>query len=227
MPKTFVLSVGGSLISSKEGINLRFLKEFHQFILKQVKLGHKFYLIVGGGITARTYIKAALATTTVSSYDRDLVGIKATRLNAELLKVIFGKYAYSEIITDPTKAVKTNKSIIFAGGFKPGWSTDYVAVLAAINNKIETVINLSNIDYVYDHDPRKFPNAKILKTVSWLDFRKIVGNKWHPRSNVPFDPIASRAAATHKMKVVILNGKKLKNLEKCLANKKFIGTIVN
>lgn len=227
MSKTFVLSVGGSLIVTAEGINLRFLKQFRTFILRYVKRGYKFYLVIGGGSTARTYIKAALAATSVNNYDRDLVGIRATRLNAELLKVVFGRDAYSEVITDPIKTLKTKKSIILAGGYRPGWSTDYVAILMAVSHQVKTVINLSNIDYVYDHDPRQFPDAKKLTTASWPEFCKIVGNKWRPGLNVPFDPIASRAAAGHKMKVVILNGENLKNLEKCLTGQKFIGTTIN
>ncbi len=226
MSKVLVLSVGGSLIVTKEGINLRFLKKFRQFILEQVKLGYKFYLVVGGGITARQYITAALATVAVNNHDRDLVGIRATRLNAELLKVIFGSQAYQTIVTNPHKLLKTNKAIILAGGFKPGWSTDYVAVLIAIQNKVQTVINLSNIDYVYDCDPRKFSTAKKLKSISWLDFRRLVGTKWQPGLNVPFDPIASTTAAHHQLEVIVLNGEKLENLRHCLYQEKFKGTII-
>ena len=227
MSKTFVLSVGGSLIVTKEGINLHFLKNLHQFILRQVKQGYKFYLVIGGGATARTYIRAALAAAPVSPADRDWVGIRATRLNAQLLQIIFGAAAYREVVTNPTKPVKTTKSIVLAAGYRPGCSTDYVAVLLAQHNKVDTVINLSNIDYAYDQDPRKFPDAKKLEKVTWADFRKIVGNRWRPGLNVPFDPVASQAAAKHKMKVVILNGENLQNLENCLQERKFVGTTIS
>ena len=226
MPKTYVLSVGGSLLVTKDGVNIAFLKRFRTFILSQIKKGHRFYLVVGGGYTARVYIKSALATGHISHFDRDLVGIRATRLNAELLKIILGSHAYPEIITDPTKPLRTKKDIVLAGGYKPGWSTDYVSVLLAENHRIDTVINLTNIDYAYDHDPRKFPRAKKLEKVSWPEFRKIVGNKWQPGLNVPFDPVASREAARHKMKVVILNGEKLANLGACLEGRKFKGTVI-
>jgi len=227
MSKTYVLSVGGSLLVTKEGVDTGFLKKFRSFILKQTKKGNRFYLVVGGGYTARIYIRSALATGKISHFDRDLVGIRATRLNAELLKVVIGSQAYPEIITDPTKPLRTKKSIVLAGGYKPGWSTDYVSVLLAENNRIDTVINLTNIDYAYDRDPRKFPGAKKLERVSWPEFRRIVGNEWRPGLNVPFDPVASREAAKHKMKVIILNGEKLANLNNCLMNKKFRGTIIN
>lgn len=226
MSKTFVLSVGGSLLVTKEGIDLGFIKKFRAFIFRQVKRGYRFYLVVGGGTTARIYIHAALAAAPVSVYDRDWVGIRATRLNAQLLKVIFGPVAYPEIVINPTKPVKTKKPVVFAAGYRPGFSTDYDAVLLAKHNRISTVINLSNIDYVYDRDPRRFPEARRLKQISWPAFRKIVGNRWQPGLNVPFDPVASRTAAREGMKVVILNGGNLNNLEKCLTDRPFIGTTV-
>lgn len=226
MGKSFILSVGGSLMVTADGIETEFLKEFRAFIIRQVKKGHKFYLVVGGGVTARTYIKAALNIAKISNADRDWVGISATRLNAQLLRASFGALAYPEIITDPTKKIITKKSLVIASGYKPGWSTDYDAVLIAKNNNIKTVINLSNIDYAYDKDPRKFKDAKKLEAVSWPAFRKIVGNRWIPGLNAPFDPIASREAAKENMKVIILNGKNLENLGKCLGGNKFLGTMV-
>lgn len=227
MNKSFVLSVGGSLIATAAGIDTQFLKEFRAFILKQVKKGYKFYLVVGGGVTARSYIRAASDIAPISHANRDWVGISATRLNAQLLRASFGQAAHPEIIIDPTKKIFSRQPIVIAAGYKPGWSTDYDAVLLAQHNNIKTVVNLSNIDYAYDKDPHRFRDAKKLETVSWSDFRKIVGNRWKPGLNAPFDPIASRETAKSGMKVIILNGRNLKNLEKCLRGEKFQGTIIS
>jgi uridylate kinase len=226
MSKTYVFSVGGSLIVTEEGVNTRFLKKFRAFIASQIKLGHKFYLIIGGGFTARDYVHAALETGKVNHANRDSIGIEATHLNAQLLKVIFGDLAHHEVITNPTKLIKSKKPLVFAAGYKPGWSTDYDAILIAKNNKIDTVINLSNIDHAYDKDPRHFKDAKKLINVGWSEFRKVVGNRWHPGANLPFDPIASREAAKNKMRVIILNGQNLKNLADCLDGRKFQGTTI-
>ena len=191
-----------------------------------MKLGHKFYLVTGGGTTARSYIKAAQAITSVNPADRDWVGIGATWLNAQLLRSAFGSMAHAEVITNPTEKIKTKKAIVIASGYKPGWSTDCDTVLLARHNQIKTVINLSNIDYAYDKDPRTSKDAQRLDMVSWPAFRKIVGNHWEPGLNAPFDPIASREAAKDGMKVFILNGRNLDNLKKCLSGKKFTGTII-
>jgi uridylate kinase len=232
MKKSLVISVGGSLIVPAEGININWLKEFRAFILRETKNYSKIYLICGGGSIARNYIKAAKDIYPVNhesknwEQTRDWLGISATKLNAQLVKTIFGSLAYSEIIIDPTKIIRANKKIIIAAGYKPGWSTDYNAVLIAKNHQAELVINLSNIDYVYEKDPREFPEAKRIENISWSNFQKIVGTKWRPGLNAPFDPIASKEAKLSKLKVVILNGKNINNLEDYLNDKKFKGTMI-
>lgn len=227
MAKTFILSLGGSLVVTPEGIDAAFLKGFRDFIKRQLARGHRFYLVVGGGVTARTYIKAALGLARVSATERDWVGISATRLNAQLVRVIFGSLAYSELVTDPTRKIRCRQGVIVAGGYKPGWSTDYVSVLLAKHSGAKTLINLSNIDYAYDKDPRKFPGARKITKASWPEFQKLVGHVWKPGLNVPFDPVASREAAKSRIEVVILNGKNLKNLGDYLAGKDFKGTTIS
>ena len=225
--KTFVISLGGSLIVTDNGINWRFLKKFRELILKQVKNNKKFFLVAGGGTTARDYIAAADKIIKVTNDDRDWLGIHSTRLNAHLLRTIFRNQAHREIIKNPTIHMPAREKIVVAGGWKPGWSTDYVATMIAQEYKITTVINLSNIDYVYDKDPRQHKNAKKIKEIKWPEFQKIVGSKWSPGLNAPFDPIATKKAAQLGLKVIIMNGKKLKNLENCLEEKNFIGTVIN
>lgn len=227
MSKIFVLSVGGSLIVPPAGVDTNFLREFKSFIIGYIKKGYRFYLVIGGGTTARQYIKAAQTVSKVDNEARDWLGISATRLNAQLLKTIFGKLVYPEIISNPLKTVKTDKKIILAAGYEPGCSTDYDAVLLGKKNHAGVIINLSNIDYAYDKDPKKFPDAKKLVTVSWSEFRRIVGSRWQPGLNAPFDPVASKEAAKQGMKVIILNGRKLGNLGKCLLGKDFEGTTIS
>ena len=227
MTSSLVISVGGSIIVPAGGIDTAYVKKFRSFILSQVKTGKKFYLVVGGGTTAREYLKAAATITNFDQAAGDWLGISATRLNAQFIKTIFGRLAHSELIIDPTKKITTTKPIVIAAGYKPGWSTDYCATLMAQANQAKTIINLSNIDYAYDRDPRKYPEAKKLEKVTWPEFRKVVGNVWRPGLNVPFDPIASRLAAKLKMKVIIANGRNLDNLRACLNGKKFKGTVIN
>jgi len=222
--KTIVLSVGGSLVAPKEGIDERFLKKFRSLILTEVKKGNRFLIAVGGGRTARDYIKAAGAVARVADEDKDWLGIHATRLNAHLLRTVFREVAYPKIIKNPKEKISSKNEIFIAAGWKPGWSTDYVAVMLARENGIKTLANLSNIDGVYDRDPKKFAGAKLIEKIGWKDFRKIVGNRWSPGLSAPFDPVAAREAQKAGMKVIVLNGKDFKNLKNCLDGKKFKGT---
>ena len=93
--------------------------------------------------------------TPLSQADLDWIGIHATRLNAQLLRNIFVGHAHPHIIKNPTIDIDADEPVIIAAGWKPGCSTDYDAVLVAKNQGAMRLVNLSNIDYVYDSDPKK------------------------------------------------------------------------
>jgi len=224
--QTYIVSLGGSLIVPQKGIDWQFLKKFRTLILRQIKKNKKFYIVTGGGKTCRDYNDAASKVVKVPNEDLDWLGIHSSRLNAHLLRTIFRDVAYKEVIKNPTIHFPENKKIVIGGGWKPGWSTDYVAAMIAQEYDIKTVINLSNIDFAYTSDPKLDKNAVIIKNIDWKSFRRIVGSKWVPGMNKPFDPIASKKAQQLGLRVVIANGKKLKNLEKCLNGEKFAGTII-
>jgi uridylate kinase len=221
----FVISLGGSIIVPDE-IDISFINAFKQLIEEESGKGNTFIIVTGGGKTARRYQKAALQISSASDEERDWLGIGATRINAQLMKAAFSERAYPKVVENPTLKIKTGKKIIIASGWKPGFSSDMDAVLLAKNLKADTVINLSNTDYVYDKDP-KLPGAKPLEKISWKEFKEIVGKKWKPGMNAPFDPIASRLAEKLRLKVVVMNGKKLECLKNFLDGKPFTGSVIN
>jgi uridylate kinase len=224
--ETIIISLGGSLIVPNK-IDFNFLKKFRNLILKYLKKGNRFLIVSGGGKTARNYQNAASKITKIIKEDIDWIGIHGTRINAHLLRTIFRNYAYPKIITNPQKIKKEIKEkIIIAGGWKPGWSTDFVATKLAQAYEAKIILNLSNISFVFDKDPKKYKNAKPLKKINWRDFRKIVGNKWNPGANLPFDPIASKLAEKLKLKVIVLKGNNLQNVDNFLFKKNFEGTTI-
>ena len=224
--KNIILSLGGSLIIPKGEIDTDFLKKFKSFILKLLKHGYSFVIITGGGGINRLYNKGAQKITKIKNFDLDWLGISATRLNAELIRIIFSNYAYPQVVNNPHTLIKTKKKIIIASGWKPGCSSDKDAVFWAKNMKAKMVINLSDIDYVYDKDPDKYPEAKPLKEISWNKFLKIVGTTWSPRKSAPFGPPASKLAKQVGIQVAVLNGRNIKNFENFLQGKKFKGTVI-
>lgn len=223
-----VISLGGSLIVPEE-IDWKFLKQFKKIIEGKIKKGFRFIIVTGGGKTARKYITAGAKMGDVDTEDKDWIGIHATRMNAHFIRTIFKKYAHPTISTNPYDLegfLKAKESVLVAAGYRPGNSTDYISILLAKHFEVKKVSNLSNIDYVYDKDPNKYKDAKKIKEISWPEFQKIVGDKWDPGSNVPFDPVASKLAAKEDIEVSILNGKKLSNFQKYLDGKKFVGTVI-
>ncbi len=226
MEETIIISLGGSLIVPDK-IDTDFLRDFKTLILSNVAKGKKFVIITGGGKTNRTYNEAAKELADPSNDDLDWIGIASLKLNAELLRVIFGEYAHKEVISNLSIPLTFNKPIIVGSAYEPGHSSDYDATLAAKNLGAKRLINLSNIDYVYDSDPKKNPNAKKIEQISWVDYRKIIPAKWISKLDSPFDPTASEVAEREGIEVIIMNGKPIDNLAKCLKGKKFLGTIIS
>jgi len=226
-----VISLGGSLIVPKE-INSSFISDFKKTIENLIEEGYRFVIVTGGGRIARNYIEAAAKVGDIDNEEKDWLGVHATRMNAHFIKTVFKKYAHPRINKNPRtkenlkKEFKDDEKIMIAAGWRPGWSTDYVATILAERFEAKKLINLSNITYLYNQDPNISPDAKKIKETNWDNLRKIVGNKWDPGMNAPFDPIASKLAQKNNLEVVIIGGKNLKNLEKCLDGKAFEGTII-
>ncbi len=185
-------------------------------------------LITGGGGPARQWQEAYRASTeTHEAEAQDWIGIAATRLNAALIKAVFGSACPNEVVTDPTAPFDWTGRVLVAAGWKPGFSTDYDAVLLAERFKADSVINLSNVAQVYTEDPRKNPGAKPLAAVSWADFQQIVGTEWTPGLNMPFDPVATKKAAAMGLSVYMAAGSDLPNLGKILRGQEFFGTVIS
>ena len=223
----FVISLGGSIIAPKEGIDTEFLKSLRTFLKHQTSKGRRFILVCGGGAPCRQYQNAAASISKPSSEELDRLGIKMTEVNANLVRLILGDLAYGRVVTDPRVNLRVKPPVIVAAGWKPGCSTDKDAVLLARSFGADTVINLSNIRYVYDCDPQKNPKAKAIPVMSWKEFIDAFGSKWSPGLNSPFDPIAAQLAKRFKMKVYIADGRDLKNLGKILDDKIFEGTLIS
>jgi len=227
-----VLSVGGSIVAP-DVPDVRFISNFVTSMKKYLNedKNRRLILVVGGGGVARSYINAYKEV--MSSFDystspdiADMVGIMATRLNAELVRASFDQDCPSPVVYDPTAIERFDGRVLVAAGWKPGFSTDTDAVILAERFGANMVLNLSNITKVYTSDPKENPDATPIDSISWDDFIKMVGTEWTPGKNLPFDPIASQKARNAKIKVVCANGRDIQNIENILAGKDFVGTVI-
>jgi len=231
---TKVLSLGGSIVAP-DGPDPAFLTSFRSLVGEYLAASadRRLILVVGGGGPARLWQKAYRDVVAddkdgerVTPEAQDLIGIMATRLNAQLVKAVFGPLCPQDVVTDPTSVDIFMGRILVAAGWKPGFSTDNDAVLLAEKFGADEVLNLSNIAKVYTDDPRTNPAATPIDSISWGDFKKIVGEEWTPGKNLPFDPVATKRAAELKLRVVCAAGRELKNLRAILEGEDFVGTII-
>ena len=202
-----VLSLGGSLIVPNK-IDENFLNKFRGFIESEIKKEKRFIIVCGGGRIARSYGESAKRLVNITSTELDLLGIEATKINAKLIQILLHEFSYPEVILNPVKKIKKFKEkILIVAGWKPGFSTDYDAVMLAKQFKAKRIINMTNINYVYNKDPKKYKTAKPFKELSWKEYLSFIRTDWIPGANLPFDPIASKEAKKINMQVCIVNGK--------------------
>lgn len=223
--KTIIIGLGGSIVAP-EHIDTEFLKDFKVLIEEYLEKGLRFIIIVGGGSTARRYQQGIKGVLGDDNETLDWIGIKSTILNAELIKYCFGGRAYDEILTNPTVA-PADHPLIIGAGYKPGWSTDYDAIMIAKVLGESQAISLSNISYIYDKDPKTNKDAKPQKEMLWSDLQKMVGDTWTPGINVPMDPESVKLAMKNNIDVILADGKNLENLRKILDSEDYAGTRVH
>jgi|SRR3989344_4213416 len=226
--KPIVISLGGSLVVPNGGIDTEYISQLNIFIRKKIGEGWRFFIVVGGGATARRYIEAARKIVgAISDWDLDFLGIHTTELNAHFIRTILGDIAHPRIIHNYQKKIRNLKEpLVVAAGWKPGCSTDYDAMLLVRDYGAAALINMSNIEWVYNKDPKKNSRAELIEKINWESYEKIIDQKWSPGSNIPFDPVASKLAKNLKCTVYII-GKNLNNLDDLLAGKKFKGTVIS
>jgi uridylate kinase len=220
-----VISLGGSLIVPEE-IDIPFLQAFKRLITRRIALGERFMIVIGGGKTCRKYQAALKEVREATMEDVDWIGIHSLRFNGQLIRLMFKEHAHGDIVNRPEDVPATKTSIIIGGAWKPGCSSDLDAITFADVLGAKKVINLSNIDYAYDKDPRKHKDAQPIKEITWAEYRNLIPSEWSPGLNTPFDPVASKKAEELGIEVAIMNGKNIDNLEHYLNGGAFNGTII-
>ncbi len=218
-----VISLGGSLIAPDD-VDVAFLSAFRTLVLSFVDKGYSFAIATGGGKTCRRYQAAGKEIAGLSKEDVDWVGININNMHAQYLRILFGEKAVPEIAVGFDAPLHETHPILMVGSERPGHSSDYDAVKVAEVFGAKKIINLSNIAYVYDKDPKQHPDAKKIEYISWADFRTLLPEKWEPGLSSPFDPIAAKEAERMGIEVAIISGANLEELVHYLKGEPFVGT---
>lgn len=220
-----VISLGGSVIVPKD-VAVGFLQRFRSLVLR-VSKQRTVIIVTGGGGVNRHYVSAATKLARVPAADLDWIGIAATRLNAELVRSLFGAAAFERVLLRPTEKVVTRKRIFVGCGWVPGHSSDTAAVLLAKTYGAKEIVNISNIPYVFNRDPKERSDAKPFRSLTWRQYRRLIARTWSPRLSTPFDPIASKLAEKFGMTVFVVAGKSLAPFQSLLTGQSFLGTTIH
>lgn len=217
-----VFSVGGSLICPDE-IDVEYVEKFSKF-LKELSEKHKIYVVVGGGKTARKYVSCARKFN-ANEFFCDLIGIEITRINAcILISALNLNYMPYKTIAE---ASESTEKIVVMGGTHPMHTTDGVSAMLSENVSADYFINLTNVDYVYDKDPRKFKDAKKFETLTYNELIKICNQtEMIASANNVMDLLAAKTIKRSAIKTLVVNGRNLDNIKKAIEGKKFIGTLI-
>src|SRR3989338_1017396 len=221
--ETLVISLGGSIVVPQL-IDINFLTEFKKIIISNLAT-YNFIIVVGGGKTCRIYQHAARDLGIKNNDDLDMIGIRITHANGELIRSLFGEHAFFTLIINPSKKITTKKPVVVAAGWKPGFTTDHDSVYLALKYSATTVINMSNITHLYTKDPKKYSDAQKLTAASWGTLKKIVGTERTPGMNTPFDPIATDLGLKSHLTLLVI-GNNIENLKNLLEKKPFEGTTI-
>jgi uridylate kinase len=176
LSRTFVIKLGGSFLLAGGAPNASLLTGMATTVKSLADKGHRLVIVVGGGVVARQYVEAAAAVGANNGV-KDHLGILVSRLNARLFIEALNdeKTVYSEPCEtlQQVRASLQLKPIVVLGGLQPGQSTTGVAALCAEYCKAERVIFCTDVDGVYDSDPKKNPAAKRLAEASYEDLRRL------------------------------------------------------
>ena len=162
------------------------------------------------------------------TYQLDILGIGATRLNAQLLALALGDMPdrVPETAEETAKAAAPGK-IAVMGGTEPGHTTDAVAMMVASYMDADRVVNATSVDAVYTDDPRSNPDAVKIPEMTIGRLGEIVYKEHGASKSSVFDPLGVKIAAERNIDIMIVDGRNLDELRKAILGERFDGTFVD
>lgn len=221
MKQSIVISLGGSVVVAEE-TPPSFFSELTSLI-QRFKQKYTIYLVIGGGGPARRYIQRG-RTLQLTEDQLDELGIMITRVNARLLSFIL-ETGQDTIPESTLEALTYDTPLVLMGGTTPGHSTDFVGAELSVKTKAYRYVIATNVDGVYDKDPRTHTDARFLPVVHINDLLKQYGPQWNiAGSNMVIDGPALQLIKDNNIHTCVINGNNLNELAHILDKKPFYGT---
>jgi uridylate kinase len=230
--KRILLKLSGEVLEGRKGygIDPETVSSIAQQIKEVHKMGVEVGIMTGGGNIFRGWSAEKIGMDRVSA---DYMGMLATVINALALQDALEKRNLStramtairmEEVAEPyirrraQRHLKKKRIVILAAGTgNPYFTTDTAAALRAIEVQAQVIMKGTKVDGVYSDDPKKNPEAKMFKSLTYLQ----VLNK---QLRV-MDTTAISLCMDNQLPIIVFNLQKKGNLKKIIQGQK-IGTII-
>jgi uridylate kinase len=223
---------GESFKGSREyGIDPQFLLYLANEIKLAADYGTQIAIVIGGGNIFRGLAASANGMDRVAA---DYSGMLATIMNAlslqdALKKVNIESRVQSALhvneVCEPYIPQKANRHldkgrvVIFAGGTgNPFFTTDTTAALRAAEINADVIFKATQVDGVYDDDPKKNPNAVKYESLSYMDILK-------DKLKV-MDSTALSLSMDNKIPMLVFNISTPNNIKNAVL-RQTVGTLIN
>lgn len=183
--KRVLLKVSGEALMGARGfgIDKTIVEKIANAVFKIKKAGIDLSIVIGGGNIARgvTFAGDSIA----DRISGDHMGMLATVINALALKTELNKFENCATIFSAiampqicetfnqrkvVNAIKSGKIVIFAAGTgNPYFTTDTAATLRAVEIGADVLIKATQVDGIYDSDPKSNNNAQRLNNLNYND----------------------------------------------------------
>ena len=229
--KRILLKLSGESLAGSKGTGIDFdrVLDVCREIKEVAELGIEVAIVVGGGNFWRGRSNQQMDRCT-----SDYIGMLGTTMNALAIGDAF-KQLNQEVrvqtgvemrqiaeyfIKDRALKHLSNKRVLVfgCGTGSPFFSTDTAAALRAAEINADALLKATNVDGIYDKDPRKHNDAKKIDKITYLD----VLNK---KLNV-MDTTATSLCMDNEIPIVVFDINEHGNLKKVLLGET-IGTIVS
>lgn len=211
--KILVIKLSGSVFNFKT--TSKSLKEYAQVLL-DIQTKVQPVVVSGGGIIARHYVNLARSLGSDES-SLDEMGIEISRLNAMLLSAALGDSVYPVIpsnLEEISIACQSGK-IVVSGGLHPGQSTNATAALICEKIKADRFLNATDVDGIYDSDPKKNAKAKMFKEITIKKCLDLLNNESTQAGNYELmDIVAMKVIERSKIPTYVIKSdpKVIRNL---------------
>ena len=224
-----ILKISGEALKESEStVSSKKLEMVYETIKLLQKEKHQIGIVIGGGNFFRGREHSDMNKVTA-----DTIGMLGTVMNALYLKdylekkliktTIYTPFIFPNLIPNYSNDVLNNlyddgNIIIFGGGVgKSGYSTDSGVINAANLLNCDLIIKLTNVDGVYDSDPKVNKNA--------IKYDKISYDEVLKKDLKVMDSFAIENCQAKNIKILVLNFNDYKKIIDYFDGKQ-IGTII-